>query len=596
MKRTCWIALALLFTLRLTIAQTAGHQTPQEFNDRTAWWREAKFGMFIHWGLYSLPADATDLKGNHKIAEWYFANKEMQVRDYEKLAARFNPVKFNAAQWVRMARNAGMKYLVITSKHHDGFCMFDSKLTDYDIVDATPFKRDPMRELANECQRQGVKLCFYHSIMDWHHPDYLPRRPWEKETRPATGADPERYLDYMKGQLRELLTHYGPIGILWWDGGWELDNREPWSPRTEKIMHPTEVNSLIRSLQPNILINDRNCLPEDYATPEQSIPASAFPAGRLWETCMTMNDTWGYATNDLNWKSAQDMIRKLCDIAHKGGNFLLNVGPTAEGEFPPESVERLAAIGAWMKLNGSSIYGTTRSPFRIAPFNGRCTVKGKSLYLHVFEWPAGDLELVGLQTRIKSARVLAGRKKLRVRTEPATVPNAAKTNWISRPVLIDPVATVVELRLAGPPEIIDLSPAVRPQPDGALVLKAADAEINGTTGLIHLKYDPQQDQLTNWIRPKDFVLWMCDVPRAGRYRADLLCTCAPENAGSEFTFGIEGRQRLTGIVPAQEAASAPVQLGELDLPAGRTMLSLRAKSKPKDSVMNLRQVRLTPAR
>ncbi|MGQ9697572.1 MAG: alpha-L-fucosidase, partial [Armatimonadota bacterium] len=378
------IALAtavLLSILGPTLGQTA-RETKEQFEARTKWWREAKFGMFIHWGIYAVPADCTTRDGRKSIAEWYLSNKQMQVKDYEKFAAQFNPVKFDAKKWVATAKQAGMKYIVITSKHHDGFCMFDSKLTDYCITKATPFKRDPMRELAQECRRQGLRLCFYYSIMDWHHPDYLPRRPWEQNVRPATGADLNRYIEYMKGQLRELLTNYGPIGVIWFDGGWEHNAQE---------LRSEEVNRMIRSIQPSIIINDRNHLPEDHATPEQTIPAGALPGGRLWETCMTINDTWGYAKNDTNWKPAEDLIRKLCDIASKGGNFLLNVGPTAEGEFPPEIMERLAAIGRWMKVNGESIYGTTQSPFRRLSFDGRCTVKGNNLYLHVFRWPEEGL-------------------------------------------------------------------------------------------------------------------------------------------------------------------------------------------------------------
>ncbi|MGC8835044.1 MAG: alpha-L-fucosidase, partial [Armatimonadota bacterium] len=214
------LIIALAQILSTAAAQTA-RETREQFLARTKWWREAKFGMFIHWGIYAVPADCTDLRGNKGIAEWYMSNKQMQVKDYEKFAAQFNPVKFDARKWVKTAKDAGMKYIVITSKHHDGFCMFDSKLTDYCITKATPFKRDPMKELAAECRRQGIKLGFYYSIMDWHHPDYLPRRPWEQNVRPAAGADLNRYIEYMKGQLRELLTNYGPIAILWFDGGWE---------------------------------------------------------------------------------------------------------------------------------------------------------------------------------------------------------------------------------------------------------------------------------------------------------------------------------------------------------------------------------------
>jgi len=449
--------LARTITLMVFVAaglagQTAP-ETPEQFARRTQWWREAKFGMFIHWGLYAVPADATDLQGKKGNAEWYFSNKQMQVKDYEKFAAQFNPVKFDAAKWVKAARDTGMKYIVITSKHHDGFCMFDSKLTDYCITEATPFKRDPMKELAAECRRQGIKLCFYHSIMDWHHPDYVPRREWEKETRPVAGADLNRYLEYMKGQLRELLTNYGPIGILWFDGGWEHKADE---------LHSREVNAMIRSVQPGIIINDRNQLPEDYATPEQEIPADALPGERLWETCMTINDTWGYAKNDTNWKSSEDLLRKLIDIASKGGNFLLNVGPTAEGEFPQAINQRLARIGEWMKVNGESIYGTTRSPFHKLPFNGRATTKGNSLYLHVFEWPSEGLTLSGLQTTVASARALDGNEKLKVTRMAASPAGGPEIFHISKPTKLDPLATVIELRLAGPLKVVDSAAPGKP--------------------------------------------------------------------------------------------------------------------------------------
>lgn len=428
-------------------AQTA-KESPEQFEQRTAWWREAKFGMFIHWGIYSVPADSTDLKGKKGIGEWYFSNKQMQVKDYEKFAAQFNPVKFDARTWVKTAKDAGMKYIVITSKHHDGFDMFDTKLSDYCITKATPFKRDPMKELAAECARQGIKLCFYHSIMDWHHPDYVPRRKWEEVSRPAGGANLDRYIDYMKGQLRELLTQYGPIGILWFDGGWEHNAQE---------LHSAEVNAMIRSIQPGILINDRNDLPEDYATPEQNIPANALPNGRLWETCMTMNDTWGYAKNDTNWKSPEDLIRKLIDIASKGGNFLLNVGPTAEGVFPDAINERLTQIGEWMKVNGESIYGTTQSPFRKLPFDGRVTAKGNTLYLHVFNWPGNAVEITDLETPVASARALDGNENLIVAIQEF---GGLSSLSIGRPKKLNPIATVIELKLAGPPKVAEGNRAV----------------------------------------------------------------------------------------------------------------------------------------
>jgi alpha-L-fucosidase len=432
-------------------------ETPAQFAARTSWWREAKFGMFIHWGVYAVPADATDKDGNKRIAEWYFSNKQMQMADYQKFAPRFNPVRFDAKRWVQAAKIAGMKYIVITSKHHDGFAMFGTKMNhDWNIVDATPFKRDPIKELAEECKRQGIKLCFYHSIMDWHHPDYMPRRPWEKDTRPAAGTNYDRYVEYMKGQLRELVTNYGPLGVLWFDGEWE----PTWTHE-----RAVDLYNYVRSLQPSILVNNRvdkgrqgmqgmnsgKDFLGDFGTPEQEIPPQGFGDGRLWESCMTMNDTWGYARNDHNWKSAESLVRNLIDIASKGGNYLLNVGPTDLGDFPEPISERLTLIGDWMKANGDSVYGTHASPFKRLSFNGRCTQKGDRVFLHVFDWPAEGLHVDGLENRVVGATQLATGEKLRV-----SVASNGQV-FVSRPARLDPYATVVELRLAGVAKTVDTS-------------------------------------------------------------------------------------------------------------------------------------------
>ena len=466
--------------------------------------------------------------------------------------------------------------------------MFDTKLTDYNIVRATPFGRDPMKELAEECRRQGIRLCFYYSIMDWHHPDYLPRRPWEREVRPAAGADLNRYIDYMKGQLRELLTNYGPIGVLWFDGGWE---------HNAQTLRSAEVNAFIRSLQPQILINDRNHLPEDFATPEQTIPADALPGRRLWETCMTINDTWGYAKNDDNWKSAEDLIRKLCDIAHKGGNFLLNVGPTAEGTFPEPIVERLQRIGQWMRVNGKSIYGTTQSPFRRLPFDGRCTAKGNTLYLHVFTWPDGELRLEGLETRVLEARALLGNERLRVRTERVQGDEGEYTVvYLSKPRRLDPAATVVELKLAGRPVVTQVGALIRPDSQGLLWCHARQAQVHGQTA----RYEEGggKDNIGFWTNVADYVTWNILVPSRGRYRVKVTYACPTENAGSRFTIGVEGGRRLEGTVEATGSWTAfrEFDLGELTLPAGKHTLSVRVTQMPRGTVMNLQKVVLEPVR
>jgi alpha-L-fucosidase len=586
------ISSAFVLTLLMTfgVSTLGAEETPEQFEQRTKWWREARFGMFIHWGIYSVPADATDLEGKHRVAEWYFSNKQMQVKDYEKFAAQFNPVKFDAKKWVQMAKGAGMKYIVITSKHHDGFCMFDSQLADYTIVKATPFKRDPMKELAEECRKQGIKFCFYHSIMDWHHPDYLPRRPWEKETRPADGADLNRYIDHMKGQLKELLTKYGPIGVLWFDGGWEHSAEE---------LRSAEVNAFIRSLQPQILINNRNRLPEDFSTPEQFVPAKSMAVGRLWETCMTMNDTWGYATNDTNWKSSQTLIRQLIDSSGKGGNFLLNVGPTAEGEFPPESIERLAAIGKWMRANGDSIYATTKGPFQHLNFDGRATTKGNTVYLHVFEWPEKGLKVTGLKTKVLSARALASGESLHLLST-TTIMDGVKfpVLEISRPKNLDPAATVIELRLAGPPVVDEPQPVVTAESDGSFILKAAEADIHGATA--QYEVSGLHDYIGEWSNPQDYVTWTLNISpqdAARRYEAEVIYSCLAQYEGSSFEVELGGA-KLKGTVMSTPATNRyrTEKLGELQPLAGKQPLAVRITRIQTGPAMNLHQVRLVPLR
>jgi alpha-L-fucosidase len=375
--------------------------------------------------------------GEHKgirskeVGEWIMSWANIPRAEYEQFAPRFNPVKFDAARWVAIARDAGMKYIVITSKHHDGFTMFDSAVTSYDIVDATPYKKDPMRALADEARRQGLKFAFYYSIMDWHHPSQYVEAPDKHadaghgQTKMRDGRKAE-YVAYMKAQLRELVTKYDPA-VLWFDGEWV----DWWTEEDGQDLY-----AYVRRLKPDILINNRvgkgrrgmeglsktdREYAGDFGTPEQQVPASGLP-GVDWESCMTMNDTWGFKADDHNWKSPETLVRHLVDSASKGGNYLLNVGPTADGEIPGPSVERLAAMGRWMKVNGESIYGTTASPFSAALPWGRVTSKANAVYLHVFDWPAsGTLVLPRFDRTVTSAAFVGAKQAARINATDAGV-------------------------------------------------------------------------------------------------------------------------------------------------------------------------------
>ncbi|MDO5977475.1 alpha-L-fucosidase [Flavivirga spongiicola] len=378
MKKTIYfLAIMLLILSCQTKKKTDAVQVEQQpvnylkeskeaFNERMEWWRKARFGMFIHWGVYSVPAGIYKDKQVNGIGEWIMQNGQIPVKEYEAFAKQFNPEKFNADAWAKTMKEAGMKYVVITSKHHDGFGLWDSKVSNYDIVDFAPYGKDILKALSEACKKYDIKFGLYHSIMDWHHEDaqkysYLKDDPNKRENNSENFSN---YLEnYMKPQIKELIDNYAP-SIMWFDGEW-----------VEEFTHDQgkELYQYVRSLKPDILINNRvdkgrqgmqgmNKKDSDYAgdfgTPEQEILETA--ADTDWESCMTMNDTWGYKKNDHNWKSTEVLIHNLIDVTAKGGNYLLNVGPTSEGIIPEPSVQRLKNMGTWLKTNGMAIYKTER--------------------------------------------------------------------------------------------------------------------------------------------------------------------------------------------------------------------------------------------
>jgi alpha-L-fucosidase len=480
-------------------------ETPAQRDARMKWWREARFGMFIHWGVYSVPAGTYKGKQIDGIGEWIMNHGKIPMADYQAYAKEFNPVKYNADEWVKLAKDAGMKYIVITSKHHDGFAMFDSKASDWNIVKASPFGRDPLQELAAACRKHGVKLGFYYSqAQDWNNGGSAAGGKWDK----AQEHSMDEYIDKVAvPQMKELLSNYGEFpAVLWWDTPTDM-NQE----RADKLIATLK-------LQPGIIHNNRlgGRYKGDTETPEQFIPATGYP-GRDWETCMTMNDTWGFKSYDDHWKSTETLIRNLVDIASKGGNYLLNVGPTSEGLIPAPSVERLKEIGQWMQVNGVAIYDTTASPFKRLPW-GRCTKKteagGTTLYLHVFNWPKdGKLVVPGLKNTITSAKLLATGAKLSTASSAdgviVNVPASAPS----------PVSSTVVLQIEGAPEVLPV--AIMQESDGSVRLMASEADLHG--GEIRYESGDGRDNLGYWTNPDDTASWTFQVDRPGKFQitADL---------------------------------------------------------------------------
>jgi alpha-L-fucosidase len=477
------------------------------------WWREARFGMFIHWGLYAEPAGMWKGEEVPGISEWIMARAEIPVKEYEKLTGNFNPTKYDAEAWVKLAKQAGMKYIVITSKHHDGFAMFHSKASKYNVVDATPFDRDPLKELADACEKYGIRLGFYYSqAQDWHEPGGTYFNIEQGEPHWDADLVREPLMDYINGkavpQVKEILENYGGLDILWWD-----------TPRgmTEEAAQALQN---VANEYPNMLTNNRlyRPWPGDFSTPEQQVPPTGLEYD--WEVCMTMNTSWGFKSYDENWKSGETLIRMLVDIASKGGNLLLNVGPTAEGEIPEPSIERLKQIGLWMQQNSESIYGTTASPFFKLPW-GRCTMKetdkGTKLYLHVFDWPkAGVLQVPGLKTRIKDIYLLSHPKqKFAWKFEEGNLVIHAPS------VIFDPINTVVVVQTKSKPEITSNMPTLK---EGSILLPADFADIHnpGYGTHAHLSGSGKKSVIQNWVDGRVRLEWMFNNPAPGKYKIEAL--------------------------------------------------------------------------
>jgi alpha-L-fucosidase len=550
-------------------------ETPTQRDARMKWWREARFGMFIHWGVYSVPAGTYKGQRVDGAGEWIMNTAKIPTSEYRQFARQFNPVKYNPEEWVKLARAAGMKYIVITAKHHDGFAMFDSKASDWNIVKASPYGRDPLKALAAACHKYGMRFGVYYSqAQDWNNPGGAAAGGhWD----PAQDGSMD---DYIKNvavpQVRELLTNYGKISVIWWDTPYDMTH--------DRAAQVAEV----LKLQPGIIHNNRlgGGFNGDTETPEQTIPATGF-RNRDWETCMTMNDTWGYRSDDNDWKSSQTLIRNLADIASKGGNYLLNVGPTSEGLIPGPSVERLKEVGAWMKINGDAIYDTTASPFKNLSW-GRCTKRvtpsGATLYLHVFDWPAdGKLTVPGLKSPVQRAWMLAGGALLKAE-------NTADGVVVNVPAKApDAISSTVVLKIAG--TLTVENPVLTQAADGSVLLSAVGAELHG--GQLQYESGNGHDNLGYWTDPSDWAEWQFKVNTPGKFA--VMAEVASLGSGS-FELSV-GDQKLKATAPQTGSYVRFERLMVGTIEISKTGMASLAIHPVADGwqPLNLKSITLTPA-
>jgi len=503
--------LATLATAAALLAPTLVHadeaaqltETPEQQQKRMEWWHEAKFGMFIHWGIYSVVGGQYKGQELPNSAEWMMCRGKIPISEYSKYADQFNPTKFDADSFVKMAKDAGMKYMVITAKHHDGFAMFDSPWGEYDVVDATPFGRDIMKELSKACYKHGLKFGFYYSqAQDWHHPGGF-GNGWDKTLKRVSS---DIYAnEKVIPEVTELLTEYGPISILWWD--------------TPRDMSPEAFAGIysLKTLQPGIITNDRlgGDYPGDHKTFERHIPDRG-PVDQAWEVCMPISGSWGYKKIDTDFKSTKTLIRNLADIASKGGNYLLNVSPTGEGVILPQAQERLKEIGEWMRVNSDSIYGTTGSPFKKLDF-GRCTkkeyAKGTTLYFHVFDWPSdGKLVIPGLKNEIKQAYLLSDWKQRE------TTQDESGTTISLPEQAPDEVNSVVVVQVSGKLEIE--ATGIVQNKDGSVNLWADEAYIHNNEGSQNAalrEYEDGPPCIAYWTDKEATVEWDFKVTQPGTF-------------------------------------------------------------------------------
>ena len=547
--------------------------------ERMDWFRHDKFGMFIHWGPYSLLAG--EWKGRRvpvgSEAEWIMQRFNIPVKEYREMARGMNPVHFDAEHWVGLAKTTGMKYLVITAKHHDGFAMYHSRVSEYNIVDWTSFKRDPLKELSEACRKQGIRFCVYYSHReDWDHPDGYGNN-WDYD---RSKKDFERYLEQKsKPQVRELLTNYGSLGLIWFDRGL-------YTPQQAAAF----VN-LVRSLQPSCLINGRvGNYAQELMGDYQDMDDNGMPTGGLgedWETPQTLNTTWGYSKFDQQWKTPSVVIQRLVEAVSKGGNYLLNIGPMADGTIPAPPVATLEQVGAWMRKNGESIYGTSACPLEEFPW-GRCTVKGEKIYLHVFSWP-GDavLRIGGLNNPVRAAYpLLEPSLKLPFRREHGVLS-------VSLPrQSLDDKDTVVVLEISGPPNVDP--PLLTQVSDSPFELDYEDVV---TAGKAAKQFNRDGGfHISRWTGPSDSGTWHLLVSQTGDYKVSIRYAARRDWGGTKYVVTIGSQSLEAEVEPTGEWYEYKTfPLGTVKLAqAGECIVSLRPAAASDHNLMYFKSLILEP--
>ncbi|MCR8635091.1 alpha-L-fucosidase [Paenibacillus radicis (ex Xue et al. 2023)] len=570
---------------------------------RMAWWREAKVGLFIHWGLYSLQGGFW--KGQEvqaSYAEHLMLRAQIPVREYEEIAAEFRAERFEARQWARMAKQAGLQYLIYTAKHHDGFAMYDSDVSDYNMVQRTPFGRDPLRELADACREEGVKLCIYYShSMDWHHPDSQ-GNIWDYPANigayddVASWIDDEdkrsRYENYLSSfalpQVKELLEKYGPIGLMWFDCGHKLTAEQG-----------TAFVEQVRGVQPDCLVNRRVWMEPygDYGNSSDNQPHVRVPR-EDWESIATFNDSWGYKATDHNWKTSVEVLQQMIDVLSQNGNFVINVGPTGDGAFDPKSVELLEQIGAWMQINSDAVYGTRKSPIGKPPW-GRSTIKDNTLYLHIFEWPqSGKLVVPGLRNAVLKAYALADTER---RALPVHRQNEEDIVIDVPQELMASTIPVFAVDFAGACDASSVS--LLYTQDYPNRFDAFDAHIAGST----LRYDTgkkDHDNLVNWKILDDEASWKFRSSGIGHWKVALEYGADEQAAGGSYELSVYSSstgERVAHILGQIRSTGGwydfdVVDIGSLSIPhAGEYVLKLGAASLEGDMLMCLKRIVLEPS-